>query len=140
MATAKKKNNITLYIGLAVLAIGVFLLIKKRKKEQELPQIEEGNQGVGTTTPTPQKCDENKVLKQGMNSNTWKTSSGENCNQIRWAQNKFNALNAKGTIKLAAPLTQDGVFGAKTAAAFKVAMGKPSASWKEIRTKYPQAK
>jgi len=142
MATRKQKNNLTLYIGLAAVAIAVFLIIKNKKKKQE--QASEApekstnnanNSSNGTPKPSTPTCDETKILKKGMNTNSW-----ESCNYVVWAQNKFNALHAKGTIKLPAKLTVDGIFGAKTEQAFKIAMGKTTASWKEIRIKYPMEK
>jgi len=146
MATKKQNNNTTLYIGLAVLAIGIYLLVKKKKEEQAPPEDKNNsnnnnsnNQGEKNKNTT-QKCDEHRILKRGDNSNSWTKSDGSQCNQVRWVQDKLNAKHKEGKIKLPALLIVDGIFGEKTEQAYKIAMGKKQGSWGELHRKYPKTK
>lgn len=121
-------NTKKIVIG-AVVVIIVFLIAKAiMSKKGNTKDTTSSTGGTATasivsagTTTTTAGCTNTTVLKKGTR-----------CDRVQWSQYKINQVYGRLGIS---PLTEDGIFGSKTEAAFQKLLGKKSGTWTEVKSK-----
>lgn len=121
-------NTKKIVIG-AVVVIVVFLIAKaimsKRGNTKETATAGTTATASGTanivSSGTTAGCTNTTVLKKG-----------SRCDRVQWSQYKINQVYGRLGIS---PLTEDGIFGSKTEAAFQKLLGKKTGTWTEVKSK-----
>lgn len=126
MKTPSKKT--LMIIGGLILAIFILRMLKSRydnsgseEKNKVSTSSTSSVSGSGNASPTQalkSDCDKNTVLSRGQKSTC-----------VLYAQKQFNRFPAKIGIS---KLTEDGIFGSKTEAAFTSLLGKKKATYTEV--------